>query len=103
MNTEQNQPRYHGFTCPNCGGHRFGSFKWHEKMGGKYPHMTFIGRCHENTYTNNDCTFEWVRDDPVQESACMYKQSKEEWMAEWEKTKQLFTKQKGDPNARESF
>lgn len=74
--------RYHGFTCPECGSHMFGTHIHHTKfMGDKYPQGTRVGTCNENQHSGNRCTFEWNRDDPAAEASAMYEQTREEWMA----------------------
>lgn len=45
--------RYHGFTCPECGRHEFGT--------SSFPNGVMIGHCHGNSYSNNGCTFSWDR------------------------------------------
>jgi len=48
-------------------------------MGDKYPDGAIIGRCNENQYSGNGCTFEWNREDPVKEEQYIYIQPIEEW------------------------
>lgn len=72
--------RYHGFTCPKCGSHYFGTHKHYAVMGSKYKAGTMVGTCHENLHSGNGCAFEWDRSDVAAESACMYEQTPEEWM-----------------------
>lgn len=74
--------RYHGFTCPECGSHMFGTHKHHQAMGDKYAPGTSVGSCHAHHHGPSECRFEWNRDDAQAESACMYEQSEEEWLAE---------------------
>lgn len=71
--------RYHGFTCPKCGSHFFGTSVLRGPDGQK---QTF-GRCHENQYSANGCDFTWDRDDAEAEAKAMYEQTKEEWMRSW--------------------
>ena len=73
--------RYHGFTCPDCGSHYFGTHTHHRAMGDKYEHGTKVGKCHEHQHSGNGCTFEWNRGDPEAEAVAMYEQTPEEWMA----------------------
>ncbi len=73
--------RYHGFTCPNCGSHMFGTHTHHRAMGDKYPHGARVGQCNEHQHSGNGCTFEWNRDVAESEESCMYVQTREEWMA----------------------
>jgi len=73
--------RYHGFTCPDCGSHYFGTHTHHRAMGEKYEHGTKVGKCNAHQHTGNGCAFEWNRDDPEAEAIAMYKQTPEEWMA----------------------
>lgn len=79
------KPRYHGFTCPNCGSHMFGTHTHYAQMGDKYPPGTRIGTCNEHCHSGNGCSFQWNRDDPVAENACMYQQTHEEYMAEFDR------------------
>ena len=67
--------RYHGFTCPKCGSHYFGT----SRMGKDEQQ---IGRCHENQYSRNGCTYQWRRDDYAAEAACMYQMTAEEFFAD---------------------
>lgn len=79
--------RYHGFTCPECGSHNFGTHTHRILfMGDKYPEGTKVGKCHENQHTGNGCQFEWNRDDPVVEAECIYHQTHEEWMAQFKES-----------------
>lgn len=78
--------RYSGFTCPNCGSHLFGSFKWHSVMeGGHYVSIDgrkpasgdLIGTCHgttggEERAVTLDCHYRWNREDPTVEDRAMY-------------------------------
>jgi hypothetical protein len=77
--------RYNGFTCPNCGSHRFGTHAHHRSMGDKYRHGTLVGTCHENQYSGNGCIFEWDRGNPIEEAECIYQQTLEEYVADFEK------------------
>lgn len=77
--------RYHGFTCPECGSHMFGTYTYQPSMGRKYPAGTRVGMCHENQHSGNGCRFEWDRSDPESESAVMYVQTLQEWMAAFDK------------------
>lgn len=72
-------PRHHGFTCPNCGSHFFGTYRHHRTMGDKYPHDTSVGNCQEYLHAKSACRFQWNRDDAVAEAECMYTQTPEEW------------------------
>ena len=77
--------RHHGFTCPNCGSHAFGTFKYHPAMGKQYPADTRVGSCHEHYSTSEStCRFTWNRDDYLAESQCMYEQSEAEWQDAYE-------------------
>ena len=67
--------RYHGFTCPKCASHYFGT----SSMGKDAPK---IGKCNENQYSRNGCTYEWRRDDAEAEAACMYQMTREEFVAD---------------------
>lgn len=78
-----NTPRHNGFTCPNCGSHHFGTFKYHPSMGSEFPANTRVGTCNEHGHSGNGCTFRWNRDDKAQEDACMYQQTFEEHMAQF--------------------
>lgn len=73
IETRKLTPRYHGFTCPECGSHMFGTIM--------KPDGTKIGLCHENNYSGNGCSFTWNRKDPDMESKVMYKQTRAEWLA----------------------
>lgn len=70
------EPKYHGFTCPQCGSHKFGTSRFKDETG-KNQHR---GYCHEDQYTRNGCRFSWDRDNPDEEKAAMYSQTEEEWM-----------------------
>ena len=41
-----------------------------------------IGKCNENQYSRNGCTYEWRRDDAEAEAACMYQMTREEFVAD---------------------
>lgn len=82
--------RYHGFTCPQCGSHYFGTGRYLSVMGDKYEHNTQVGYCQAWQHEPSDCRYEWNRDNKEQEAACMYQQTAEEWAAEWEKTRNMF-------------
>jgi predicted RNA-binding Zn-ribbon protein involved in translation (DUF1610 family) len=81
MTTASPTPRYHGFTCPNCGSHMFGTHTHYRLMGDKYPHGTSVGQCQAFHHSQTDCRFEWNRDDPKAEAECMYEQTETEWQA----------------------
>lgn len=73
--------RYHGFTCPKCGSHHFGT---HKEINPKDGREVTIGSCHarlgyNNPDRNNSCNFSWNRMIPQQEELVMYFQSSEEW------------------------
>ena len=67
--------RYHGFTCPKCGSHYFGT----SRMGKDAPQ---VGRCNENQHSGNGCTYEWRRDDADADAACMYEMTEDEFHAD---------------------
>lgn len=81
--TTSTAPRYHGFTCPKCGSHMFGTHKQHESMGDAYPHGTSVGSCHAYVQGQGKCRFQWNRDDPKAEAEAMYTQSPDEWEASY--------------------
>lgn len=72
-------PRYHGFTCPECGHHEFGTYTWPAAMGTLFPAGTSVGSCHSHQHHGTGCKFKWNRDDPDAESKAMYEQTPEEW------------------------
>lgn len=61
------QLKYHGFTCPQCGGHLFGTATW--------PNKSSVGHC--NTPT---CGYKWDRSDKAAEDAVIQYLTHEEWM-----------------------
>ena len=67
--------RYNGFTCPKCGSHYFGTSR-----AGRDARE--VGRCHENHYSRNGCTYEWRRDDAEAEAACMYRMTAAEFLSD---------------------
>lgn len=72
--------RHHGFTCPQCGSHYFGTHVHHRVMGDKYPHLTRVGQCGARRHdASSQCKFEWNRDDSIQEHECIYMQTPAEW------------------------
>jgi len=78
--------RFHGFTCPQCSSHMFGSFKYNSAMGDEFPAGTFVGRCNGSAHYEPKakeigCKFQWNRDDPKAEAAVIYHPSEEEWVA----------------------
>ncbi len=75
--------RHHGFTCPNCGSHFFGTYRYEAAMGDKYKSGTQVGKCNRHQHELSDCRFEWDRSNIEQESTAMYEQTKEEWDAEY--------------------
>lgn len=88
---KKDAPRYHGFTCPNCGSHYFGTYKHHSAMGDQYPHGTSVGCCHAHHHDpSSTCRFTWNRDDKEAEDKAIYHQTKEEWAASWEEVKRQF-------------
>lgn len=66
--------KYHGFTCPNCGRHEFGT--------SPLPDGTLIGNCHGASYAAESagCTFSWDRNNAQDEKNAIYSMSREEWM-----------------------
>ncbi len=74
--------RHHGFTCPACGSHFFGTRKHYAVMGDAYPTGTAVGMCNARQHQPSTCGFEWNRDDPQAEAQCMYEQTPEEWAAD---------------------
>lgn len=77
-------PRYHGFTCPDCGSHFFGTSKVPKGFFKDHPEATRVGHCHANAHTGNGCKFSWNRDDQEMEDKCIYNQTPEEWAASYE-------------------
>lgn len=65
---------YHGFTCPNCGRHEFGT--------SSLPNGVSVGSCHGHEYSGNGCTFKWDRNNEADEAAAFYTMTREEWMAQ---------------------
>lgn len=80
-------PRHHGFTCPNCGSHRFGTYTYRAQFGSKYPPGTQVGHCNEHGNSGNGCEFTWNRNDKAAEDACMYAQTEQEWAAAYKTLK----------------
>lgn len=73
--------RYHGFTCPVCGGHSFGTSnipntEYTRGEKGLQEHLkpfelgVKLGNCQSVT-SKGMCDFRWDRDDPIAEMACM--------------------------------
>lgn len=85
-----NQPRHHGFTCPNCGSHYFGTYTYIDRMGTKFPHGTRVGECHAHHHAPSTCRFEWDRGDSSVESQVMYEQTEEEWAEAMDKLREEF-------------
>lgn len=71
---EGKKARYHGFTCPECGSHYFGTSNWHGVL---------TGHCHGDQHTGSGCGFTWDRTDKAEEARCMYEQTLEEWAASY--------------------
>lgn len=68
---------YHGFTCPECGRHEFGS--------SPLPNGVMVGHCHGHQHSGNGCTFKWDRNVPEDEANVFHHQTAEEWKASWGK------------------
>lgn len=68
---------YHGFTCPECGRHEFGT--------SGLPSGVSVGHCHGHQHSGNGCTFSWDRNNAVDEANVFHHQTREEWMASWGK------------------
>lgn len=68
--------KYHGFTCPNCGRHEFGT--------NSMPNGVSVGSCHGNSYSGNGCTFMWDRNKPEDEENVFYHQTPAEWWEQYE-------------------
>ena len=74
-------PRYHGFTCPKCGGHTFSSGRIPANWpGGPKPNT---GHCTAREHSGKDCHFTWNRDDPAAEAEAIYYMTPEEWDASY--------------------
>lgn len=80
--------QHHGFTCPSCGGHRFGTcstnFKPHganELLYPQFPQGVSVGHCNEYLEGFKRCGFTWNRNDPEQEKACLHFMTMEQWAA----------------------
>lgn len=67
-----NGKSYHGFTCPNCGRHEFGT--------SSFPNGVTIGHCHGNSYAANGCTFSWDRSNQADEDNAVHTMTSAEWM-----------------------
>lgn len=86
--------RHHGFTCPNCGSHYFGTFTNEAvRPGGalidpNFPKQASVGHCNEHGHTGNGCQFRWNRNDAEMEAKCIYEQTLEEWMADYDLRRQ---------------
>jgi hypothetical protein len=63
---------YHGFTCPTCGSHYFGTHS--------LPNGTSVGKCHAHQHTGNGCTFSWDRTNASDEGNVMHYLSYDEWL-----------------------
>jgi len=64
---------YHGFTCPVCGRHEFGT--------SPLPGGVSVGHCHGHQHSGNGCTFSWDRNNAADEANVMHTQTEEEWAA----------------------
>ena len=85
-------PRYHGFTCPNCGSHAFGTHTHFEVMGPAHPPGSRVGTCQAYLHEQSDCRFSWNRGDEQAEAQCMYTQTPEEWAASWQATREALSR-----------
>jgi hypothetical protein len=65
--------KYHGFTCPECGRHEFGT--------SPLPNGVMVGHCHGHQHSGNGCTFKWDRKNAEDEKNVFYDMTREEWMA----------------------
>lgn len=70
--------KYHGFTCPNCGRHEFGT--------NPLPGGVEIGVCHGNQYAGNQCDFTWNRNNEQDENNCFHNMTREQWMETFNKS-----------------
>lgn len=78
FDTDRQSPdkSYHGFTCPRCSGHQFGS-------------AMNIGYCNSTVKAvvaghHVQCNFKWYRDTTVEQIA-IYNMSREEWNEAYDK------------------
>lgn len=76
--------KFHGFTCPSCGSHMFGTHKNLGSVTNQYPAGAAIGSCQGFQDTPSECRFTWNRADSAIESQCLYSQTREEWMADYD-------------------
>lgn len=79
MTPHPNHKNYDGFTCPQCGGHKWGTARYPEHVAERLGRPAHAGHCH-----SFECHFIWDRDDEAQESACIYNMPREEWHALYE-------------------
>lgn len=77
---------YHGFTCPMCGSHMFGTFKlpslksFSSRYSDQYAPGTSVGICHAHGHTGNHCDFHWDRSNKEHETIAIYEMPYEEYM-----------------------
>jgi hypothetical protein len=64
--------KYHGFTCPECGRHEFGT--------SPLPNGVSIGHCHGHQHSGNGCTFKWDRNNKEDEKNVFYNMTRDEWI-----------------------
>lgn len=92
--TEQTKKpiRYHGFTCPKCGGHMFRTTKNYKQFYKDLPEGVDVGVCTQKEYEpfygvsseTPGCSYVWNRQDPEKEAEAIYFQTRDEWMAGFE-------------------
>ncbi len=78
---QPSEPRYNGFTCPNCGSHMFSTtLGWRREHGDRWPLGSNIGHCYEHVYRNTSCRYEWNRADKQKEELAIYEMTPQEWL-----------------------
>jgi len=67
--------QYHGFTCPECGGHTFST--------STFPNGISVGYCTNTRYhvPAAPCTFSWDRNNEKDEANAFYNMSYEEYQS----------------------
>lgn len=83
--------RYHGFTCPKCGGHMFRTTRNYKQFYKELPENVKVGVCtqkehieyYENAPETPGCNYVWNRQDPEKEAEAIYFQTRDEWMSQF--------------------
>lgn len=73
-----------GFTCPECGGHYFGTMSTYSvviisEYGERYPDKIRLGECRSKKPDGEKCTFSWLRNNESYEADCIYFMPRDVW------------------------